>query len=397
MLDKRSKRVLWIFGIALLGIVITEFARPKPIDWRSSYTSADKIPFGSFVFFNEIESLFTNTDIEKIQIDPYEFLKDSTYAQNSAYIFINDELFFDDVQTNELLRYVENGNTVFISSRSIGYILSDTLHIDTAANYTILEEELQPKFFSPSLKQDSLPAFKKGVFKASFIEIDTLKTTALGYYKTEDDENDLGDLNYVKVNFGKGQFLLHNLPEAFSNYYLLKGNEQYAANVLSYIDADKIYWDEYLKSGRKVVTSPMRFVLDQAPLTWAYYVLMGGLLIFVLFKGKREQRIVEVIEPLENTSVEFTKTIGDLYFQHKDYSNIIAKKVTYFLETLRSKYYVNTNDITEDFIKKLALKSGNTLEKTQKLMHLIKHLKEKSVHSEADLLELNKQIEAFRL
>ena len=30
-------------------------------------------------------------------------------------------------------------------------------------------------------------------------------------------------------------------------------------------------------------------------------------------------------------------------------------------------------------------------------MHLIKHLKEKSVHSEADLLELNKQIEAFRL
>jgi cation transport regulator ChaC len=141
----------------------------------------------------------------------------------------------------------------------------------------------------------------------------------------------------------------------------------------------------------------MRFVLDQAPLTWAYYVLIGGLLIFVLFKGKREQRIVEVIEPLENTSVEFTKTIGDLYFQHKDYSNIIAKKITYFLETLRSKYYVNTNEITEDFIKKLALKSGNTLEKTQKLMHLIKHLKEKSVHSEADLLELNKQIEAFRL
>lgn len=397
MLDKRSKRVLLIFGIALLGIVITELVRPKPVDWRPSYTSVDKIPFGSFVLFQEIESLFKNTVIEKIQKDPYEFLKDSTYTHNSVYIFINDELFFDDMQSNAILKYVEKGNTVFISSRSMGYVLRDTLHFEISSNYNILEEELHPQFFSPSLKQDSLPSFKKGVFKASFVEIDTLKTTALGYYKAEDSESELGDLNYIKVNFGKGKFLLHNLPESFSNYYLLKGNEQYAANVLSYIDADKIYWDEYLKSGRKVVTSPMRFVLDQAPLTWAYYLLIGGLLIFVLFKGKREQRIVEVINPLENTSVEFTKTIGDLYSQHKDYSNIIAKKITYFMESLRSKYYLNTNEISEDFIKKLALKSGNTFEKTQKLMHLIKHLKEKSVHSETDLLELNRQIEAFRL
>ena len=395
MLDKRSKRVLWIFGIALLAIVMTELFRPKPIDWRASYISTDKIPFGGFVLFEEASSLFKNAEIEKIDTDPYQFLTEGNYTQNSAYIFINDDLFFDERQTDEILKYAENGNTVFISSRSIGYILGDSLKIESTSNYNILEEEIHPKFFSPTLKQDSLPAYKKGVFKTYFTKIDTLKTTALGYYDREDSA--IGELNYVKVNFGKGQFLIHNLPEAFSNYYLLKNNEQYAGSVFSYIDADKIYWDEYLKSGRKVVTSPMRFVLDQAPLTWAYYVLNGGLLIFVLFKGKREQRIVEVIKPLENTSVEFTKTIGDLYFQHKDFSDIIAKKITYFMESLRSKYYLNTNEITEDFIKKLALKSGNTLEKSKKLMHLIKHLKEKSVHSEADLLELNNQIEAFRL
>src|SRR5690606_32586955 len=289
MLDKRSKRVLWIFGIALLGIVITELVRPKPIDWRASYISTDKIPFGGFVLFEEAPTLFKNAEIEKIDTDPYEFLTDSTYAQNSAYIFINDEIFFDERQTDEILKYVENGNTMFISARSMGYILGDSLKIESSSNYNIMEEELHPKFFSPSLKQDSLSSFKKGVFKTYFDKIDTLKTTALGYYDSE--KSKLEELNFIKVDFGKGKFLLHVLPEAFSNYYLLKGNEQYAANVLSYIDADKIYWDEYLKSGRKVVTSPMRFVLDQAPLTWAYYVLIGGLLIFVLFKGKREQRI----------------------------------------------------------------------------------------------------------
>ncbi len=395
MLDKRSKRVLWIFGIALLAIVITELVRPKPIDWRASYTSFDKIPFGSFVFFNEASSLFENSIIKKVEKDPYEFLKDSTYSKNSAYVFFNDEVSLDKRQVEEILKYAESGNTVFISSRSVSYILRDTLKLFASTNYNILEEELHPKFFNKNLKQDSVPTFKKGVFKSTFSKIDTLQTKALGYFGTKNPE--LEELNYIKVKFGAGQFLLHNMPEAFSNYYLLKGNEQYAANVLSYINADEIYWDEYLKSGRKVITSPMRFILEQAPLIWAYYVLIGGLLIFVLFKGKREQRIVEVIEPLKNTSVEFTQTIGDLYFQHKDYSDIIAKKITYFLETLRSKYFINTNEISEDFIKKLALKSGNTLEKTQELMLLIRHLKEKSVHSEVDLLELNKKIEVFRL
>ncbi|MBT0608399.1 DUF4350 domain-containing protein [Aequorivita echinoideorum] len=395
MLDKRSKRVLWVFGIALLTIVITELVRPKPIDWRTSYTSFDKIPFGGFVLFEELNSLFKNAEISKIDEDPYEFLVKNEYEANSAYVFINDNISFDERQLEEILKYTEAGNTVFISSRSVGYVLRDSLGISTYTNYNILENEIKPTFFNSRLQMDSLPKYKKGVFKSVFEDIDTLNTKALGFYASE--EKKLDELNFIEVNYGKGKFLLHNLPEAFSNYYLLKNNGQYAANVLSYIASDKIYWDEYLKTGRKVVTSPMRFVLDQAPLTWAYYVLAGGLLIFMLFKGKREQRIVEVITPLENTSVEFTKTVGDLYFQHKDYSNIISKKITYFLETIRSRYYLNTNEISEEFINKLATKSGNSIEKTQKLFNLIRILKGRSVHSEADLLELNKKIEDFRL
>lgn len=394
MLDKRSKRVLWIFGIALLAIIVTELVRPHPVDWRSSYTSFDKIPLGSFIFYEEAPSLFPN-GMEKIQEDPYEFLSSDKQEQNSTYFFINDQVFFDERQSEKLLEYVEKGNTVFISSRRIGGVIVDSLKVVGYTSNSILEEKLYPKFFSATLKQDSLSTFKKGVYKSSFTKIDTLKSTALGYYDSE--KEDSKDLNYISVEYGKGKFLLHTLPEAFSNYYILKNDGQYAADVLSYVKTDKIYWDEYLKTGRKVVTSPMRFVLNQAPLTWAYYLLMGSLLIFILFKGKREQRIIPIMKPLENTSVEFTKTIGDLYFQHKDYTNIIAKKITYFMESVRSKFFLNTSDISDDFIKKLALKSGNTEEDTRRLMNLIKHLKEKSVHSEDDLLHLNKKLEAFRM
>ena len=396
MLDRRSRNILIAFGIILLIIIVTEVARPKPLSWRSSFTAVDKIPFGSHVLFEELTSLFKNATIEKIKGDPYEFLKDSSYQSNSAYIFINDNISIDKQQLESFKNYAEAGNTILLSARSFGEVISDSLLTETRQDYSILENDLKTRFFNNSIKQDSIPIFKKGVYKSVFTTIDTIHTKALGYYDLEEEPN-VESLNYISISFGKGKFLLHTLPEAFSNYYLLNGNDQYAAQVLSYIDAKTIYWDTYLKSGRKIIDSPMRFVFDQKSLQWAYYTLMLGLVLFIIIKGKREQRVIEVIEPLQNTSIEFTKTIGDLYFQYKDFGNIIAKKITYFLEVVRSKYYLDTTELNSEFIQKLALKSNVSLEKTTKLIQLIIHLKGKAVHSEQDIIALNKQIEDFKI
>jgi len=396
MLDKRSRNILILFGVVLLFLIITEATRPKAINWSPSYTSNDTAPFGSDVFYKELPSLYPNATFETVEEDPYEFLRDTTaYKTNTAYMFINDYIYFDEEQRDKIRAYVAAGNSVFISSSTNYYKVNDSVKIESRRVYNQQEEELRPELFTQSYKADSSLFYKKGMYKTTFYEIDTLNTKALGYYKSENPATSA--LNFVKLKHGEGYFYFHTVPEAFSNYYMLKGNEAYTAAVLSHIDATHIYLDAYKKSGRKVVTSPMRFVFNQVSLTWAYYLLLGGLLLFVIFRGKREQRIIEVIEPLENTSIEFTKTIGDLYFQHKDYGNIIAKKITYFLESVRTNYYLKTDTLDASFIKRLALKSGHTEEETQKLIQLIKHLKGKAMHIEADLIELNKKIEAFRL
>jgi len=396
MLDRRSKNILIAFGIILLIIIVTEVARPKPLSWKSSFTAVDKIPFGGYVLFKELTALFKDATIEKVKRDPYEFLKDSSYPNNSAYIFINDNISIDNQQLKSFKNYVEAGNTILLSARNFGQIISDSLLIETSQDYAILEDDLKTTFFNPSIKQDSVPIFKKGVYKSVFTTIDTTHTKAIGYYDLVEEPN-VETLNFIALSYGKGKFLFHTLPEAFSNYYLLNGNSQYAAQVLSYIDADTIYWDMYLKSGRKIIDSPMRFVFNQKSLKWAYYTLMMGLLLFIIVKGRREQRVIEVIEPVENTSIEFTKTIGNLYFQHKDFGNIIAKKITYFLETVRSKYYLDTTELNSEFIQKLALKSNASQEKTTKLVELIILLRGKAVHSEQDIIALNKQIEDFKI
>jgi hypothetical protein len=394
MFDKRSKRVLYAFGIALLLIAISEMVRPKPIDWSTSYTARDKIPFGSFVLYKELPKLFPTTTFRHIEKDPFEFLAEEATDEKSAYLFINENLFFDANQVAALQDYVTRGNTAFLSARDFGHILEDTLSFQLAGRYTVLQEPLQPAFFGQEAPKGATNSFQKGVYQVTFSKIDTVSTQALGYFKDATDT--LAPLNFIRVPHGKGDFLIHTLPEAFSNYYLLKGNHPYTAQLLSYLDASTIYWDGYLKAGRRVVTTPLRFVLTQSALTWSFYILLLGLLVFVVFTAKRQQRIIPQIEPLGNSSIAFTKAVGQLYFQHKDYASIINKKITYFLEEVRSQYYLDTSELDDEFIHKLSVKSGKGLSKTKKLVQCIRYQQQLEMYTEQDLKELNKRIQEFR-
>ncbi|MAN58512.1 MAG: hypothetical protein CMC08_01600 [Flavobacteriaceae bacterium] len=394
MFDKKSKNILLLFGAVLLLLFISQVSRPTPVNWAASYTSEDKIPFGSYILHEELPILFPEANVVEIRKDPFEFLTEVTDNRPSAYIFINDALQIDANQVTALRDYVTAGNTVFMSARSLGTLLEDSLKFTLHTRYSVLESDLEPAFFSLREKSDSISKFKKGVYKATFKSVDTANTTAIGFYKST--ENPIDALNFIEIAHGQGKFLLHTLPEAFSNYYLLAGNASYASTVFSYIDADQIYLDAYLKSGRKIVSTPLRFILTQGALKWSLYLLLFGLIVLVIFKAKREQRIIKVMEPLTNSSIDFTKAVGQLYYQHKDSGNIINKKISFVLEDIRSLYYMNTDLLDDDFIHKLSLKSGASFRTTKKLVECIAHLQTKMDHTESDLNELNQRIQDFK-
>lgn len=422
-MDKRTKNIVYLFGFFIVLILVIEIVRPQPVNWRYSFTSVDKIPFGGYVLYEELPSVF---DIDKnrqqlITQSCFTFLTDNDRETDTShkkgYFFINNHLYFDDQETEALLSFVDKGHTAFLSSQSFAGALADSLNIYTYTRYQFLEEEAKVGFYTPNLVKDTA-VFSK-VYQSFFTKIDTLNAIALGYYegtydvletpdgiesvlqpptgtaKKQQKEQIATALNFIKVPYGNGEFYIHTIPEAFSNYYLLNGNQAYAENVLSHLDIQTIYWDEYKKTGRRYVESPLRYVLSQTPLRWAYYLLVAGILLFVIFKAKRRQRIIPVLEPLQNTSVAFAKTIGSLYFQHRDYSAIIQKKIVYFLEQIRSKYYLDTSDLDSDFVKKLAEKSNRPETQVVQLVNTIKNIKEKTLHTEQDLIQLNKEIEAF--
>ena len=138
----------------------------------------------------------------------------------------------------------------------------------------------------------------------------------------------------------------------------------------------------------------LHYVLNQPPLKWAWYLLLIGLLIFILFNAKRKQRIVPILKPLPNTTVDFTKTIGNLYYQEGNHQNLIDKKIIYFLEKIRSEYHIDTTILDEKFIEKLHQKTGKNIADITTVVRLINYQRKSYNQSiESDLIDINNAME----
>ena len=181
---------------------------------------------------------------------------------------------------------------------------------------------------------------------------------------------------------------------------MLKGNKEYAESLLSYLPSSKILWDPQTKFSefsdeKENEKSVFNFFLQHKTLTWFLFVSLAGVLLFMLFNARRKQRSIPVILPLENTTVAFTQTISSLYLKEGDHKNLVDKKITYFLEKVRVKYLLNTNNLNKEFNKNLAAKSGNEIRNTKYLVNTIITLHKKSECSQEELLVLHKMIDNF--
>jgi len=234
--------------------------------------------------------------------------------------------------------------------------------------------------------------FSEGISFTTFDSLDNIEHRVLGYQQIDT----LKSPNFIKVPVGSGSFILHTQPAAFSNLHLLKGDHyKYAEDVLSALPAGSIYW--HTSTGLAGSDSPLRYILSQQALKWALYLALISMVIFMFFNAKRKQRIIREIEPVRNTTVDFAKTIGNLYFQEGDHHTIIEKKIIYFLEKVRRDYLIDTYSLDEAFVEKFHLKSGIDKADIEHTIQLIKRQRHQFQSTEADVIEINKAIEKLRL
>lgn len=182
MIDKRAKTILYV----LLGVVVMLFffesSRPRPLNWQKSFTSGDKIPFGAFVLYDQLDEIFNRDDIISVDEVPVDFLLKNDSITNANYIFINDYLSFDSVESDYLMDFVARGNKVFIASNGAYGSLADTLGLETNSSsfYSYSRRDtVRTRLVNKSLKDRSY-IYDKGADYKFFEVYDTLNTKVLG-------------------------------------------------------------------------------------------------------------------------------------------------------------------------------------------------------------------------
>jgi hypothetical protein len=385
--------------LIIIGLIsFLESNQPKIIDWTPNYNVNKKSPFGMYIFDQEVDKLFKNSFVERIKITPYEYFNPhfdydtlvENYDIRGTFLAVQNNADFDQESLQEILSFVASGNRAFLSMNTMPQVILDSLQANIYTDFSS-SDTLEVSFKKNFNKKYKLPKVNQISF---FRKIDTLNTEILGYQKVKDSVK----VNFIKVPYYDGEFFLHLQPAVFTNYQLLKyDNYQYTEELLSLIPNDgNIYWYSYNFAERmENQSTPMRVILSHDSLRWAWYFLLIGFLIYMIFNAKRKQRIVPIITPLSNTTVDFTKTIANLYYQEKDFKDILNKKIVFFLEKIRQEYHIDTQNLNDDFVKKLHLKSGKEKELIEKIIININKYKIQYIISENNLLTFNQLLEDF--
>ena len=390
-MKKDVKYILYI-SLAFGLFVVVKLISPKQHNWSMTFAHEDKNPYGTFALYNALPDIFLGREISHSYKTLYE-IKDSLALDNI--LIISGTFNADKEDTRVLLQHLEQGGSAFISAQYFWGHFSDTLNVSTY-DYFFQSGQIYDrrdtsylKLINPALDTTQEFQYRRDNIHNYFNRFDTTRTTVIAR----------NDYNYpvtIRMKIGKGNLILNSTPLIFSNICLLSdNNHELVAKTLSYLPNNDINWTEYYHLGRMEVSTPLRFVLSNEPLRWAYYISITSLLVFMAFEMKRKQRIIPIIKPLSNTTLEFVSTIGNLYYQRSDHKNIAEKRINFFMEQLRSKYWLNAAQLDDNFVTMLSRKSGNNEEDMRSLVNLIKSTRSKNRLTEEELIELNKNLEHF--
>ncbi|WP_209405444.1 DUF4350 domain-containing protein [Pseudozobellia sp. WGM2] len=390
--------VIMVLTVGLL--MLMQYTKPKEVNWFPSYVSKHKIPYGTVVLNDILQQLFGDKTKE-VNIPPFEFLNDNSDAKGT-YFFVNDQIEFGETELYNLLDWVSEGNRLFISADNFEEKLLDTLELKNERLYSGLDHMYSHKhqLVNPLLNPQKEYLFEKDNYATYFQNQGDVPMTIIGTM-TNTDEDEIKTekfYNVIKRSYGEGEVILSTFPKAFTNYFILKEeNRNYTAGLLSYLDSSRtIYIDNYYKSGKSVYTSPMYIFLNTKEFKWAYYLVLIGVVLYIVFQGKRKQRPIPVVLPLKNQTLAFTRTIADMYYEKGDSKAMAEHKIDYFMEYIRSKFYLGSIGNEKEFYHNLAARSSHSPEEIEKLFSFIEHLRNRENTSNDELQKLNSSIEKFK-
>jgi hypothetical protein len=361
------------------------------------YKFKDKGPMGTSICYELLHTQF-DASIQLASRTIKGQLNPLTYMKGTSYVCIGKSLSLDDEELQHLLEYVERGNEFFLAADVFDYRLMDTLGIRYSHPVAIPFDSLSGQRDTYSMMADTHYFGKKHYGFYFEPMLDYFSSFDSGYAKVLG-VNERNEPNYIVLKYGKGKFYFHLAPAAFTNYFLLTGeNTNYYTNVFSYLnhDATAVYWGDVSRfSSSTRDFSSLSMFWNNPPLLGALLLFCALMLLYIAFGSKRRRRIVPVAVPNKNESLSFVHTIGNLYLQKKDNRGIAIKMINHFFEHLRTQHYIPTHTLNDEFVQALSRKTGVEEQRARELVGMTEYVNTVDQLTDQELFNLNNLIYEF--
>ena len=374
-----KKTTIYILVVLLVLMLAGAAMLYKPVetfDKKVTLSRKETRPYGTKICFTTLPLMFDKSKMEINRKSPSDwYIHDSIKDGCNLFFLISRQFNPSKDELDWLYSFVEKGNDVFICSPEINEETQDYFNIKLDYSNIFGDEK-----DDDSVKVKLIPphyTFDSSYFNAGFTTGKYVTSYDTNYFKPLG-VNHYNHANFIKASVNKGAFFFHTDPFLFANYFLVQPhNDEYFEKVISAIpkDVNKIIWDEYFvykaNENDKKNHSPLRVLLKYPAFVWA---LMLGLILAIIYFViyiKRKQRFIPAAKNLRNDSLYFAETIGRLYFEKGDHANLAKKMAAYFLEHIRSKYFINTSQLNNELVSKLSAKSGFAEDETYKLIQTV--------------------------
>ncbi len=391
----------------------------KPNDWQDE-TYGPKVydPYGTYIFYQLLREQKNKIRIVK-RNSQYKYL-DTVKNQKRLYVLVTKNFNTHYRRIEKIMNFVYRGNFAFISANNFPNELTN-LFYSRFEHKRSYYKDIQINFYPHSLR--TAKGYKlKFYFKRKNIytywsdfydkknnyeynEYDDSTSTPDSTFKNYEFNKLNQNTVFLSIKYGKGMIFLHSIPYSFSN--LIMRHElgvEHAEKVISLLPDVPVLYDTYLSSvnasdhggGEKTNrSSPLQFILENRSLRWAYYLLLTMALIYLIFKGKRKQKIIPPKETFENTTVQFADTMSKLYLQYGQHKYLVFQQEKNLMNYIRGRYYFHTRNADDEFVNRLAVKSGIELDKLNELFKNFRKTKQTNHANSDDVIRIHNLVEYF--
>lgn len=359
-----------------------------------------KEPYGLYYI---VESLKHREDSGTLKIVEQAVKKELGKTTQGNYLFIGAALYLSHEDTDTLLNFVNEGNTAFIAAERFPepliIKLSDSLFNVNRLLLDTIEKKVSMYLYQPAMRTTFDYQYIDTPMMRRWHYFDTSFCNSLNSYTA------LGSIfqypDFIEIPYGNGKVYLHSNPIVFTNRYIITNQGfSYADNVFSCLSNGELYFDGfsmiphkdyYMGEGSPIVN----FILEHDALKYATLLLLIAAVLFILFRSKRRQRKIPVIPPNTNTSLEYIKTVGRIYYKQKNHRKLAVLMRQLFYFYVWQNYHLSMKTIDKFLIQQISERAHLPEEDIDKIFYWTNYIEQQKNIASSELEMFYKALHHF--